>query len=257
MSPTFRTLLLIMGIVVFLISGSLILRDTQIWPYNNNSTTSDTQSFSLAPVNTVILEAPYKLRIIQGDSSSITITGSASRVHNTEVLQNGTMLTLRDNTNYRWFRMGMMTDWNTSKPEATLTVPSLQKVEVDGAGTVEFDSVTTSPNLQLTIQGAGIINATGIRSQSVRVDINGAGMLKLAGTTESCNYDIAGAGTLRTTDLTCNAAEAHVTGAGSIRLRAAATLNATISGAGSIEYYGSPIVEKTISGLGSIKKAGD
>lgn len=120
------------------------------------------------------------------------------------------------------------------KPKSNLcvdvTVPGLRAAKVSGAGDL-FLSQIVAEHLELTISGAGTVNASG-HAQQVSAKISGAGDADLS-------------------QLYADDASIRISGAGDAKVFASNSIKATISGAGDIDCYGDPLhVDQRISGAG-------
>lgn len=107
----------------------------------------------------------------------------------------------------------------------------------------------------ITLSGAGAIVATGLDSDSLQIEVTGAGSVSLAGQTASLSIVLTGAGSVDAATLVANAATVNVSGAGSAFVDAVETLDVTITGVGSVTYSGEPTITQNITGLGSLKRA--
>ena len=131
-----------------------------------------------------------------------------------------------------------------------LTVPSLDAIEVNGAG--DIDSTVSSDELRIEINGAGDVTVDGIDATTVSVSISGAGDIDLAGTAESLSIAIDGTGDVDADDLEVVDAVVEIGGAGGADLHVTGTLRAEVSGVGTIRHRGGADVEADVSGLGEV-----
>ena len=92
-----------------------------------------------------------------------------------------------------------------------VSVPSLDGVELGGAGTVTVD---------------------GVRGADFSADLAGDGTLVVSGTVQRVAAVLAGAGTLDLHDLLATNGTAQLQGTGTIRVHATSTLDATLTGTG-------------------------
>lgn len=117
-----------------------------------------------------------------------------------------------------------------SKLFVDVTVPGLRAAKVSGAGDL-FLSQIVADHLELTISGAGTLNASG-HAQQVSAKISGAGDADLS-------------------QLYADDASIRISGAGDAKVFASNSIKANISGAGDIDCYGDPLhVDQRISGAG-------
>lgn len=165
------------------------------------------------------------LNIAQTGTESLTISADDDVLpHLTSEVINGTLeLGIKPRLSFKSLRRVIY----------TLTVKSLEGIQLSGAGTV---------------------HVADIRTPSLSVAISGAGDMTLSGAAQSQSVKISGAGNYNAKEFQSDAADVTITGAGNARVNASQTLNATVSGAGAITYYGAPQVSQRITGVGSVKR---
>ena len=115
--------------------------------------------------------------------------------------------------------------------QVAVSVPSLDGVELGGAGTVTVD---------------------GVRGDDIRAELAGDGTLVVSGTVQRVTAVLAGAGTLDLHDLLATDGTAQLQGTGTIRVHATSTLDATLTGTGTILYRGDPTVTMRNTGTGTV-----
>ena len=115
-----------------------------------------------------------------------------------------------------------------------VSVPSLDGVELAGAGTVTVD---------------------GVRGGDFGAELTGDGTLVVSGTVQRVTGVLAGAGTLDLHDLLARGAKAQLAGTGTIRIHATSTLDTNLSGTGTILYGGDPTVTIRNTGTGMVVAA--
>lgn len=107
----------------------------------------------------------------------------------------------------------------------------------------------------VTLSGAGTINAINITTNALNVILSGAGSMTISGSASSQTAQVSGVGSYSARNFPTDSAHMTISGAGNATITVNRELTAVVSGAGSITYYGSPSqVTKTISGTGSIKQ---
>jgi Putative auto-transporter adhesin, head GIN domain len=117
-----------------------------------------------------------------------------------------------------------------------VTVPSLVKCIVEGAGQVVIDNV---------------------KEERIDLQFEGAGRLEAKGSTKWLRLKARGVGAVVTQELKAERADVNFEGIGEVKVHASQTLNAVVRGMGSLTYYGRPkALNKSVSGIGSVS-AGD
>ena len=117
-----------------------------------------------------------------------------------------------------------------------VTVPSLVKCIVEGAGQVVIDNV---------------------KEERIDLQFEGAGRLEAKGSTKWLRLKARGVGEVVTQHLKADRADVNFEGIGDVKVHASQTLNAVVRGMGSLTYYGKPkTLNKSVSGIGNVT-AGD
>jgi hypothetical protein len=105
----------------------------------------------------------------------------------------------------------------------------------------------------LALSGTGSLAATGLRAETLNVEVSGTGSVTASGRATTLSVDVSGAGQALLGQLASRDATVRVTGVGAVQLDVSHSLDASIEGAGSVVYSGHPAqVTKSVSGAGSI-----
>jgi len=186
--------------------------------------TSETRT--IANITGLELATSGQVEITNGATQSLSIEAPADvlPVLTSEVTGGVLRLSVKDRTVLR----------NTDKIHYKLTVPTLDRIVVTGAGDV------THPDL---------------KAPAITVEIDGSGDVVLRGTVEKQVVDISGSGTYTAPDLATRTGEITVDGSGDADVRVADSLKVDVSGSGDVTYHGSPTLQKDISGSGKVTQA--
>lgn len=114
--------------------------------------------------------------------------------------------------------------------------------------------VTVAALDALAVSGAGDVTATGLRTERLAVDVDGAGDVTLAGEAAAQVVSITGAGDYDAEQLRSATAEITVDGTGDAVVQVSDRLDVTIDGVGSVEYVGDPTVTRDVRGVGSVER---
>lgn len=187
--------------------------------------TTDTRE--VGEFNRVVLEGAADIEITVGGSPSVAVTSEAELMDRIETeVRNNTLYISQD---YRRWR-----DWDDADLYIAIVTPSLDGVEVDGAGDIEV---------------------TGIDSNDFEVEIKGAGDITLSGKCVSASYQIDGAGDIDAEQLECEHVTITVNGAGDADIFATETVDATLNGVGDVTISGNPdSVKQRVNGFGEISQ---
>ena len=182
---------------------------------------SVTDNREVAPFARVELAGANTVMVHVGAPLSVAVTGDDNLVGRvTTVVRAGRLII--DDTG----------DFTTKAPmHVAVSVPSLDRVELGGAGTVTVDGLT---------------------SADFSAELAGEGTLVVTGTARRVTAVLAGAGTLDLHDLLATDGTAQLQGTGTIRVHATSTLDATLTGTGTILYGGDPTVTMRNTGTGTV-----
>jgi hypothetical protein len=115
----------------------------------------------------------------------------------------------------------------------TITVESLEAIEINGSGDV---------------------TANGVDAEGFDVEINGSGEVEVAGTSNELSVRISGSGDYRGAALVAATGSVKVSGSGEALVNVTGILDVDVSGSGDVEYLGDPTVTQNISGSGSVSR---
>jgi hypothetical protein len=105
----------------------------------------------------------------------------------------------------------------------------------------------------LTLNGSGVLKATGVRAERLRVDLAGSGVVHADGAVTRLDVVLDGVGDVQLGNLRSEAIAATLNGTGRIVVNPARSLNAVVAGAGEIVYRRTPArLRTTVTGLGVI-----
>ena len=205
-------------ILVFAIGGG---RATRSASTTRGSGVSVIDRREVAPFTSVALAGGNTVVIRVGAPLSVAVTGDDDLVGRvTTVVEDG-RLVIDDSGNF-----------TTNAPmRVAVSVPSLDGVELGGAGTVTIDGVT---------------------SADFGADLAGEGTLVVSGAVQQVTAVLSGTGTLDLHDLVATEGTAQLQGTGTIRIHATSALDATLTGKGTILYQGDPTVTMRNTGTGTV-----
>ena len=192
-----------------------------------------------------------KVILSQGNSESLTISGSDNLVPLVKTtVSNGTLTIQTDeNINVTSFN-------NDNMLTFTIGVKDLSSLTVSGLGDVRMETLST-PKMDLTMSGAGKVQLNQLTADSLNITVSGLGSVDIAGEVSQATINLPGAGTVNAPDLKIKTANVTIPGLGNATLWVTDQLIGTISGAGTISYYGNPQTNVNTTGLGSYKSLGN
>nr|WP_315215431.1 DUF2807 domain-containing protein [uncultured Duganella sp.] len=179
---------------------------------------------ALPPFIAVNAKGAFAMTVEAGKTQSVLVRGDDKFIAElkTTVVDNELQITMSDKTY----------DGGKGAPRITITVPTLSRVKVEGAGETVINNVNTD-RLDIGYLGAGLLTASG-KVKYLRLNAKGVGRVD-------------------TKALHAERVDVNFEGVGSVSVYASDLLNAVAKGMGSLDYYGKPkTVNKSVSGIGSV-----
>jgi len=183
---------------------------------------------TVAPFIAVDAKGAFAMTVQAGKTQSVKISGDDAFVAalETRVVDNELQITVN----------GKQYKNSKGDPRVTITLPSLSRVKVEGAGETII---------------------TGVASDRLDVGYRGAGRLTASGKVKYLRLNAKGVGEVDTKGLHAERVDVNFSGVGDVSVYATDTVNAVAKGMGSLTYYGKPkTINKSVSGIGNVS-AGD
>lgn len=232
---------------------------------NGNSGPRDTVTRDLEPVTAVNIGTSGRMRVVVGDTPSLTITASETVLEKITAVVRGDRLEI--DLPGAWINPGLI--------EYELVMPALSTVEIDGSvdvtgelapagdsvgidisgsGDVDLDGATAQ-SVTITIHGSGDVELDDVSAASVQVEIDGSGEVDLRGTTDTLDLRIPGSGNFGGGELAAGDVTVEIDGSGDALINAEHSLDVQINGSGDVSYLGDPDVSYDIDGSGDVGPA--
>jgi hypothetical protein len=192
-----------------------------------------------------------KVILSQGNSESLTISGSDNLVPLIKTTVSNGTLTIQTDEN-----INVTSFTNDNMLTFTIGVKDLSSLTVSGLADVRMETLST-PKMDLTMSGAGKVQLNQLTADILNVNVSGLGSVDIAGEVGQATINLPGAGTVNAPDLKIKTANVTIPGLGNATLWVTDQLTGTISGAGTISYYGNPQTNINKTGLGSYKSLGN
>jgi hypothetical protein len=180
------------------------------------------ESRTLAPFSRVHINLAADVTVTKGASPTSTLTADDNILPLITTQVGGGVLTISNSKSFA----------SNTQVLVRITVPSLSRLVVDGAGDVSLNGVDEK-TLELVTRGSGGLRARG------RVD--------------ALTARLEGAGDMGLFELQTRSAEVLLNGSGTIQVSASETFSGAIEGSGDILVRGHPrMVRSVVNGAGSI-----
>ncbi len=215
-----------------------------------------TEKREVSNFNQISLRGYGELFITQGEQESLTVQADEDELPNikTDVVDGK-------------LRINIITDWvekissffskgfYSQRIRFDLTVKELTNLDIIGAARVNVKGLQ-GEEFAVRLGGAADITIESLKTERLKAELPGAGLLKIAGKTIDQSVIVSGAGAYEAPHLESQSATIQLTGLGKATVWVVEELEATLIGLGSIEYYGNPKITKSVQGLGSVTGLG-
>ena len=215
-----------------------------------------------ARVVRVKLDGAVDLRIRQGSTATLTLSGDPRWLAKTVTVQSGDTLNIDTDIHGR-VRLGSL--------HAELTLPALREVSSESLGSTDVSGFS-GDELELSLDGAGSMriscnyrmvtaslggigsmNLTSLNGEGVDLNLRGAGFVTLNGRARWLKADLGGLGSLDAKEFVADSVNVDLSGLGNASVTAHQNASLNLSGMGSVTVYGKPANRKfVIDGLGKV-----
>ncbi|SFC16770.1 GIN domain-containing protein [Massilia yuzhufengensis] len=219
-----------------------------------------------ARVVRVKLDGVVNLKLRQGATPLLVLTGDPRLLGKTTTLQSGDTLNIGTETRGVSINLG-----RSMGLHAELTLPNLREVSSESVGGTVISGFS-GDELELRLDGAGSMNVScnykvltanlggvgsmkihGINSDSVELNLSGAGYVTLSGRSRLLKAELGGLGGLDAQGFTAENVTLELSGLGNATVTAKESANLTLSGLGSVTVHGKPLNRKaSVDGLGKV-----
>lgn len=220
-----------------------------------------------ARVVRVKLEGVGDLKIRQGATAALVLTGDARLLSRTTTSQRGDTLSIETEGRNSGFSFG-----RSSGLQAELVLPNLRAVSsesvgsttvsgfagetldinLDGAGSM-YVSSSEYRTIKASLGGVGNLKIQGVNSETVDLSLGGAGYVTLSGRSKNLKAELGGLGGLDAQACTVESVTLDLSGLGNATVNARHSANLALSGMGSVTVFGKPANRKVaLDGLGKV-----
>lgn len=207
-----------------------------------------TSELQLEPYHSIEVRGAAKLQINNGTQPSTLLT--TNQIYSL-MDEGGIKAEVRDSVLY--IETSNQLPLDDIMIEFAITSPNLRQLTVYGASKIETadNQVLSQPNFALDLNGAAEADLL-LNVQTLLVDAKGASKLDLEGTADNVNITIAGAGEVEAEDLFTQVMHINCAGASKAEVNVARELWAQAAGASKISYNGNPTIKQKLAVGGSL-----
>jgi RNA polymerase sigma factor (sigma-70 family) len=192
------------------------------------------------------IHLPIHVSAKQARDFSVVITGDDNLLDVVKVVKDGPTLTLS----------AAKRSWQTSQPlKATITMPALERVQMDAASRLTIQDFKSSKNFFVKITAASKLDGS-IEANNLSVDATGASKVKLKGSAKEAKLSASGACNIHIEEFGLDTAMIKLTGASKASVNAKTKLDYSLSGASKLQYQGNPTIGQARStGASSVSRS--
>lgn len=135
-----------------------------------------------------------------------------------------------------------------------ITLPQVDRIEIDGSGSVISENTLSNSELTLITDGSGEMDiALDVARLITRIE--GSGTMQLEGLADDFTIAIRGSGDVRAFNVDALRVDVQVRGSGDVEVTAREFLKVDIDGSGDVYYKGDPELDIRIDGSGDVEDA--
>jgi RNA polymerase sigma factor (sigma-70 family) len=205
-----------------------------------------TQELKIADFTSVNVESIFHVEVTQGKAFRVAVTTDDNVVSHIKVAKDGSALKvgLTDGTH----------NFENVTLKAVITMPTLEGLNVTGAGHATITGFKSDKDCKLRANGAGHLKGD-LQAGSLDLEASGAGHITMKGSAKKARLVGEGASHLDLADFTVDQANITLTGASGAKVKVKDQLDYNVSGASHLKYAGDPkIGKKQASGAASAGK---
>jgi len=212
-----------------------------------------TENRAVAPFRKLDVTGNVEITLVPSAREEVVVEAAPGVQSRVRARVEGSTLSITAGETKRWWSPIIGGSRSTAAPRITVKYRTLEALAL--AGTVKVTAARLdTETLRIAAAGGSSLRIDDLQARALRLSGAGALKATLGGKVIDQEISISGAGEVQAGELASENAKVKVSGAGSIVLRVEKTLHASISGAGSVEYYGDPEVRQQVSGLGRVKR---
>lgn len=183
------------------------------------------------------VEGPFEVRVVTGGSPRVRITGDAAAIERVAVRTDGRTLVVRGATGAWGERPARPVGADAEPLLVTLSTPALAAVTSAAGGRVTAGALK-GDRIDLSVSGAGAIDAAGATASDVNLFVIGAGTIRVAGRTQRARVTVNGPGGIDAAALDAAELTVRVEGTGDTRARARYVARVSSAGLGRVTVLG-------------------
>lgn len=146
---------------------------------------------------------------------------------------------------------------STENFEVHITVTDLNRVELNGSGSITGRSPIKGEILELVLDGSGDLKME-LQVKELETELNGSGDLQLSGSTKTHEISLDGSGDIHAENLKSDDVKIDLNGSGDVWVFSSYKLDIKVNGSGDVYYKGNvKSISSDIDGSGNLHQLND
>ncbi len=198
--------------------------------------------------NAIVVSSAFDVILTQSNETTVVV--SAADVSKRDLIvtevNNGTLIISLKKSNMDWR--------GNLKLRAYISVPDLNKIELNGASDLKMEGVFKTQDLEVRLSGASDMDGN-VEATNLRLTSSGSSDYKIAGKAENLRINISGSSDIKAFDMVSDYCDISCSGSSDVDITVNKELKVNISGSSNVSYKGTAIVrDLKTSGSSSLKK---
>jgi hypothetical protein len=213
---------------------------------NREAGPTTTRTYQVGAFDKIEVAGPYEVKVVTGGQPSVSASGGANLLDETEVVVDGDTLEIKPRK-----QRGIRWHWSGGKAQFTVNVAALRGAAIAGSGGISVDKV--AGDFEGDVAGSGDLNLASVNGGKIKLAIAGSGGVKAAGKADSVDISIAGSGDVDAKGLASRTAEVSIAGSGNVTANASETADVSIMGSGDVDLTGGAKCKVSKAGSGNVR----
>ncbi|MDP2338017.1 MAG: head GIN domain-containing protein [Bacteroidota bacterium] len=202
---------------------------------------TDVRTYQVQPFTKIYLEGTFKVILEQASQSGLRIKTDEDNFEYIDVQSDSQSLSLKITKKH----------FDLDELILYITFKDLENLNIQGGVSLETKGYVDLKDFYLHVEGGASIEMN-LKANKVDVIGEGGVKFEFDGIADELNVSLSGAGYMDAIDLKTKRCDFKIEGVGAGSVYVTESLNATISGVGKIRYKGEPQVYKKIEGIGLV-----
>ncbi|MBC5764606.1 head GIN domain-containing protein [Ramlibacter albus] len=148
--------------------------------------------------------------------------------------------------------------WNREPVQLRVQMREISRLTISGASDIAARGPIRADNLRVDISGAGEVKLAQVNAKQLRFNISGAGEGVLGGgAVDELQLHMSGKGKVTADKMKAVQGTVVISGVGNADVWVTDDLRVVVSGVGQVNYWGQPKIRQEISAIGSVNAKGN